>query len=423
MAVTVKKLSARKIFDSLGFPTLAGIMWLSDGRMVEASIANSQHNGEFAGEYMYDETDHYLGKGVDRSLQYVNDLIAPKLIGIDANKSREIDEWLKKSDPSERKEVLGVNTTFLISELFYKASALLAGQELYVYLNSLFAKMVPGGVPLARVPSPIFTMISGGNHGAKTLNFQEFSMVPSTGRSYEQALDLAFNLYHGLSKVFAYRNIFAGIGNDGAYIPSLASNIDAYEIIREAMLKSNIKVGVDVYFAMDIAAEFFFKGKYYLSDSPNPLNTDQFLERLNKLNNEYRSLILEDPCAIKDEAGWKKITATLGERAYIAADDLIQTNMNRLEYARKNALCNAVCVKPLQRGTVSEALEFAAAVRKAGMRVILSQMAAETEDSFIADFSVALQADFVKFGSITRGERLAKHNRMLQIETDLRKHA
>ncbi len=418
MAVTVKSFRAWKMFDAIGYPTVAGSFLLSDGHEVEASIPNTMHRGEYAGEYIYDDATFYNGRGVDRVLGYLNELIAPKLIGVDAGKCTEIDDWLKKSDPTEKKEALGVNTTFLVSALFYKAAAHASGVELFRFLNTLYGKLY-APIALARAPSPIFAMISGGSHGAKTLNFQEFSIVPSTGKTYAQALDIAFTLYHGLKQVFAYRNIFSGIGNDGAYIPSLASNIDAYEIIQEAIVKNGLKVGIDVYYAVDFAADYFFKGKYYLSDSTAPLSTDQFLERVLKLNNEYRALILEDVCATKDEGGWKKVTKELGERAYVAADDLVQTNKGRLAYAYKNQLCNAVCVKPMQRGTVGETLEFIAGARKAGMRIILSQMAGETGDTLIADLAAGVQADFVKFGSITRGERTAKHNRMLQIEPHL----
>ena len=184
-------------------------------------------------------------------------------------------------------------------------------------------------------------------------------------------------------------------------------------------MKFNYKLGLELYYSLDLAADFFFKGKYYLSDSPTPLTAENMVEKIKKLNDEYKFLLLEDAIASNDERGWKLIMRELGEKVFIVADDLTQTNKKQLEHAIANKLCNTVCVKPLQRGTIWETMEFVAGAKKGNLKIVISQMAAETNDTWIADFAIAMQAEFVKFGSVARGERMSKHNRMMQIEREL----
>lgn len=415
---SVKSLRATRIFDSDGYPTLQGVMTLDTGQVVTASIPNSQHIGKHSAVCMYDEGKSFLGQDVQKSAKYINELIAPKVTGIDPLKCMNVDIWLTKADSSENKEVLGANTTLLVSILFYKAAALVLNKPLYTYLNQVYEQHFDK-LPVIRIPSPIFNMISGGTHGAETLNFQEFHIVPSTGNTYVQAFEIAFNVYYELRKVFVYRSIFAGLGNDGAYIPSLSSNIDGLEIIKEAIAHYEYKLGLDLYYSLDVAADFFYKGKYYLSDNPVPLNSAEMVEKMMKLNEEYKFLLLEDVLSTKDESGWQMLMKELGNKVFIVGDDLTQTNKKQLEHAISNKLCNTVCVKPIQRGTIWEAMEFVAGAKKGKLKVIVSQMAVETNDAWIADFAVATQADFVKFGSLARGERIAKHNRMMEIEKEL----
>lgn len=415
---SVKSLRAEQAFDSDGFPTVRGILTLDTGQSVEAILPNGKHSGKFAADYIYDEEKPFLGQGIQKSVKYINELIAPKIVGTDPLKCKQIDIWLTKADPTEKKEVLGANTTFLVSILFYKAAARILNIPLYRFFHDQYEKNFEK-ISLIRMSSPIFNLISGGAHGSEILNFQEFHIVPSTGNTYAQAYEMAFNVYHELRKVFQYRNIFAGLGNDGAYVPALSSNIDGLEIIKEAIMKFNYKLGLELYYSLDLAADFFFKGKYYLSDSPTPLTAENMVEKVKKLNGEYKFLLLEDALASSDEGGWKLLMRELGEKVFIVADDLTQTNKKQLEHAIANKLCNTVCVKPLQRGTIWEAMEFVAGAKKGNLKIVVSQMAAETNDTWIADFAIAMQAEFVKFGSVARGERMAKHNRMMQIEKEL----
>ncbi|MCR4329141.1 MAG: hypothetical protein NUV65_01175 [Candidatus Roizmanbacteria bacterium] len=415
---SVKSLHAEQAFDSDGFPTTRGILELDNGMIVEATIPNGKHPGKFSAGYLYDEEKIYLGQGIQKSIKYINELIAPKIVGADPLKCKQIDIWLTKADSTENKEVLGANTTFLVSILFYKAASAVKNIPLYQFFHEQYEENFEK-LPIVDTPSPIFNLISGGAHGSELLNFQEFHIVPSTSKTYAQAYEMTFNIYHELRRVFQYRSIFAGLGNDGAYVPALSSNIDGLEIIKEAVTKFDYKLGLELYYSLDLAADFFYKGKYYLSDSPTPLSAENMIDKVKKLNEEYKFLLLEDALASKDDAGWKLLMQELGGKVFIVADDLTQTNKKQLEHAIANKLCNTVCVKPLQRGTIWETMEFVAGAKKGKLKIVVSQMAAETNDSWVADFAVAMQADFVKFGSVARGERIAKHQRMMQIEKEL----
>lgn len=392
--------------DSRGSFTVSGILTLSNGEMFETAIPNRISENKYAAIYI----------DTARSIKYINDLIAPKLVGANPLEYRQLDSWLMKADPTERKDVLGVNTVFLVSLLIYKAAAKLQNLELYVFLNKIFTEHF-GRTDILRLPAPIYSMIAGGHHGSMSLSFQEFSVLFSTSLNYSQSLQKALKLYAELFKVFQYRNIFSGVGNDGAYVPNLSSNIDALEILKEAISKTGDKVGLDIYFMLDAAASFLYKGgRYYMNDEVGNYDSTKLLEMYEKLFKEYRFLVLEDPFTDDDSRGWSSALQKMGDRSYIVGDDLISMNKTRLEKAIKEKLCSTVNIKVSQKGTIWEILEFIGAVRKANMKVLISQAAAESNESFIADLAVAVQAEFVKFGAPVRGERVAKHNRLLAIE-------
>lgn len=421
MANKIKNLIATQSFDSKGYPCLRGRLTLDDERMVEATVPNNHAPSKYAAGYLYDEGRFFSGRGINKSLKYINELLVPKLIGIDVLRYKDIDIWLQKADSTENREVLGANSLFLVSELVYKACALVKNIPIYRFINDIF-KADFGHTEEVGLPSPLFNFIGGGAHGSPTLNFQDYSLISSTGLSYAQALDRAIELYHELENAFTYRNIFTGVGDDGACVPKLSTNIDALEILKEVIQKQGLRVGIDVFYGLDLAAHSFYKNnKYYLSDIPNPFTTDQMVEYLQKIFKEYRLLILEDPFDDDDLDGWRKITAALGDKVYLVGDDLLGMNKKRFELAVSNKLCNAVNIKLTLRGTVQEALTLIAGARKGGMKIIISQSAYETNDSFLADFAVGVAADFVKFGAPCRGERIAKYNRLLEIEEELKK--
>ncbi|MEK9179724.1 MAG: hypothetical protein AAB893_04630 [Patescibacteria group bacterium] len=421
MAQTIKRIVARQIFNSRGLPTLEGILELSDGRVATASIGQGVHESKYAAEYLFDGDDTYSGKSVLRSMKFVNELLGPKLINVDISRVKDIDIWLYKADPTESKSTIGANTTLLISYLIYKAAALSVNMPVYRFINQFYNANF-GPREIQRLPSPEMTIISGGVHGKDSISFQDFGVVPSTGFSFSKSFHIGVELYHEITKVFLNRNIFAGLGEDGGYVPNLSANADALEIIKEAIMKRNLTVGIDIFFALDIAASFFYKnGKYYMSDQPNPMDGVKMAEYIETLSKEYRLLIVEDPVDESDTEGWKAMMRIMGERAYVMGDDLTATNKKQLEHAIKEQLCNLVDVKLSQRGTIWEAMEFIGGARKGNMKINVSQSAIETNDDFLADFAVGVQADFVKFGAPARGERIAKYNRLLKIEEEITK--
>ncbi len=408
MSVLIKTLKAYPEYDSSGNLTIGGKLVLNDGREVVASIAN---------HLSPKPTVTFLE--TNKAVRYINELLAPKLVNIDPRDYKKIDSWLDKIDQTPNKQLLGVNTTLLVSKLIYKAGALLLQKPLYVYLNELFSQNFQT-TPLKRIPIPIFTLISGASHGSASLNFQEFSIVFASNHRYSESVRRASDLHKELEKVFRYRNINNGVGIDGAYIPNLSSNFDALEIIKEALLKNGYKVGLDVFFALDIAASSFYKGgKYYVSEEIGTADTNHLLELYEKIFKEYRFLILEDPFVETDVNGWKQAMIKFSNRAYLLGDDLLMTDKSRLEKAAKNQLCSLADVKITLQPTVWKIMDFIATAQKLSLKVVMSQTALETNDDFISDLAVATQSEYVKFGPLVRGERVAKHNRLLLIEEEI----
>jgi len=408
--VLIKSLVAYTEYDSGGNLTLAGKLQLVDGRLFFASIPNNLTKAKLPLEFLE----------AGKAAKYINELIAPKLVNVNPQEHQKIDTWLDKIDQTANKQIIGANTTLLISKLLYRAGAAVAGLELYKYLRQVFHTNFYN-LEIKKLPIPLFNLISGGTHGSANLNFQEFAVVFSSSLSYAQSLERGAAMHKDLEKVFQYRNIFTGVGLDGAYVPNLSSNFDALEIIKEAVLKNGYKIGLDIFFALDIAANFFYKGsKYYLSEELGAIDTKGMLELYEKIFREYRFLILEDPFADSDTGGWKESVIKFGEKSFIMGDDLLVSQPQKLEKAAKEGLCSLVDTKLTLSPTIWKAFEFVGQAKKLLLKIMVSQSAFETNDDFVADFAVAIQADYVKFGPPQRGERVSKHNRLLAIESDLK---
>lgn len=409
MSGLIKSMEAFEEYDSNGGLTISGKLTLDSGLQVTASVPNYQSVNKLAAQYI--ETA--------KAVKYVNQLFGPKLVKVNVQEYKKIDFWLNEADKTEKKEVLGANTLLLISKLVYKAAAKVADLPLYRFLNQVYTSNFDK-LELKKMPSPIYTLITGGKHGAKALNFQEFSVIFSTGIGFSQSLERAVSLHRDLQTVFEYRNIFSGVGDDGAYVPNLSSNYDALEIIKEAILKNSYKIGIDIFFALDCAAQNYYKvGKYYLSQDIGSLDTSHLMEFYEKLFREYRFLVLEDPFAVEDSKGWQMAMQKFGSKAYILGDDLLSMNEKQLTVAINKKLCSTVDIKIFQRGTIWDTFGYITLARKAGMKILLSQSSIETNEDFLADLAVGIQAEFVKFGAPIRGERVAKYNRLLAIENEL----
>ena len=417
----IKKITAREILDSRGVPTLEGKLVTDNGIKVYANVSSGESLGRHEGIELRDnDRSRYGGLGVLKAMAYINQSIGPKLEGVEVNKLEEIDNWLLKADGDERYARLGVNTIMTISQLVLKAAAVDADLALYEFINKVYNERFNQHIALDRLPTAIYNMINGGSHGTKNLDFQEFHIVPSTSTLFSDSLQLAIEAYSGLKYLFYERNADVSVSEEGGFTPNLFTNTEALEIIKEVLLSKKMTLGVEVFTGIDCAPAYFFKDNHYgIKDKGNPLTPKEYMEFIIEAVNKYNMLILEDPFDEEDYQSWTKLTAEIGKQTYVVADDFVAGNLKRLQKAVEQNACNSVLLKSNQVATMSEMLRLIAEAKKSQIKVIISHRLGETNDSLVADLAVGVQADFVKFGSPARGERIAKYNRLLNIEYKL----
>jgi enolase len=368
------------------------------------------------------DKNRYNGYGVIKAVNNVNILINNKIRGIDALNQDFIDKTMIDMDGTPNKSKLGANAVLSVSMATAVAAANHQRVPLYAYLYQLFNRKYP--LKIERIPTPVFNMINGGLHGSGNLNFQEFHIIPATSKSFHEALEMGVVIYYAAKQILTYRNAVHSVGDEGGFAPNLFTNLDAFEVLMEAIRNTRYKFGVDVFFGLDMAASHFLTEQGYLiKDKPTAYKTDEFIGYLEDLHKKYRLLVLEDPLQENDWEGWTKLTAKLGRDILIVGDDLLCTNPERLEKAIKEKACSAILGKPNQIGSLTEFLEMATIAKKNDIKIIASHRSGETTDSFIADLAVAIQSEYVKFGAPARGERVVKYNRLLAIESELYPHS
>jgi len=416
----IKKIYAYEIIDSRGYPTVEGKLILDNGVSVTTSIPSGTSIGKSEALELRDKDPiRFEGMGVTKAVSYINELLGPKLIGVSPLKQEEIDMWMIKADGTKNKSKLGGNTLLTISQLMVKAAAADLRVNLFKYINSLYQSMFHSAIPLERLPDPIFNIINGGKHANNNLEFQEFQIIPSSSYSFTEAYRIGVEVYHELQKVLAYRNANISVGEEGGFAPDFPTNLDAIEILKETIAQKNLKIGLDVFLGLDVASSHFYTdGKYHIKDKSHPLGVEEYMDFIYKLATSYSILVLEDPLNEDDWSHWIKFNEKIPKNIYLVGDDLLTTNRERLEKAIREKACTTILIKPNQIGTITETLQVIDLARKNNFNYIVSHRSGETNDSFIADFAVAVQADFVKFGASARGERLAKYNRLWQIERE-----
>jgi enolase len=417
---TIKNIQAYEIIDSRGFPTIEGKLTLDDGRYVATSIPSGISVGKNEAVELRDQdANRFEGMGVLKPVAYINNLIAPKLVRVSPLKQVEVDNWLIKADGTKDKSRLGANTILTISQLFVKAGALISNQPIFQYINSLYEKMFKEKINLDRIPTPIFTLINGGSHSNNQLDFQEFQIIPSSANNFSTAYQKGVELFHQLKKILEFRNANISVGIEGGFTPNLATNLDGLDILIETINKKKLRLGIDIFLGLDIAANHFFENNYYhIKDRPQPLSSEKYLEFILKLLENYRIIILEDPVSEDDWKGWQKLNSQLSQETYLVGDDLLSSNKDLLTKAIKENVCNSLVIKPNQIGTITEVIEVFHLAKKNNFTAIISHRSGETTDDFVADLAVGLQADFVKFGAPSRGECVVKYNRLWQIERE-----
>jgi enolase len=410
---------AREILDSRGNPTIEVTCVLESGYRGVASVPAGASKGTYEAVELRDgDKERYNGMGVLKAVGNVNNEINSKIRGLDALDQAQVDKTMVSLDGTPNKSRLGANATLGVSHAIAAAAAAHQRQPLYLYLNSLFGKYFP--VKIERIPTPTFNIINGGMHGAGNLDFQEFHMVPASNKAFHEALEIGVMVYYAAKKILIYRNAVHSVGDEGGFAPNLYTNLDAFEVLVEAIKNTKYRFGFDAYLGLDTAASYFLKDRgYQIKDRPLPYSRDEFIGYYKELHEKYRLLLLEDALDEDDWDGWKKMTANLGADVLVVGDDHLATNLSRLERAIKEKSCSAILAKPNQIGSLSEFLAVCALAKKNDIKIIASHRSGETTDTFISDLAVAIQSDYVKFGAPARGERVVKYNRLLAIESEL----
>lgn len=418
----IKKIVSREILDSRGIPTVEACLTLDTEISVTAAASSGESIGEHEAKDLRDgDAQRFQGRGVLKAVSFINDLIAPKLVGVSCDRQIDVDYWLMKVDPSPTKTQFGVNSLLTVSQLLLKAAAADARLPLYKYVNQFFNKLFNNPFDIQKIPSPIFNMINGGKHGVKNLEFQEFQIIPLTSIPFSKALQMGAEMYHEVKKTLEYRNAGISVSEEGGFTPNLLTNHDALDLLKETITDRKLMIGVDIFLGLDLASSYFYKdGKYYIKDKAKPLKIDEYIDFLVELNKTFKILILEDAIEQEDFLGWKKMTQKTGSDTYIIGDDFLAGSKERVLRAIKENACSGLLLKLNQTSTITELFEVINLAKQGSLKVIFSQRLGETNDDFIADVAVGIQSDFIKFGPPVRGERVAKYNRLLAIEEELR---
>ncbi|MFH1069649.1 MAG: phosphopyruvate hydratase [Candidatus Glassbacteria bacterium] len=409
----ISDVAAREILDSRGNPTIEVEVFLDDGSFGRAAVPSGASTGEFEAVELRDgDKSRYLGKGVTKAVENVNEEIGPQVIGLDATNQAHLDSALIELDGTENKGKLGANAILGVSLATAKAAADFCGLPLYQYIGGVNAKVLP---------VPMMNILNGGSHAANNVDLQEFMVMPTGAGSFSEALRMGAEIFHNLKKVLHAKGYSTGVGDEGGFAPDLKSNEEAVEVILEAIEKAGYKVGEQVHLALDPAAsEFYENGKYVFKKSDGSVKSSEDMVRYwADWMDKYPIISLEDGLAEDDWEGWKLLTAELGRKVQLVGDDLFVTNTKRLARGIETGCANSILIKLNQIGTLTETLDAIQMAKQAGYTCVISHRSGETEDSTIADLAVATNAGQIKTGSASRTDRICKYNQLLRIEEEL----
>jgi enolase len=413
----IESVRALEILDSRGNPTVRVFLTLDNGITTSASVPSGASTGENeAVELRDDDGRRYGGKGVLKAVTNVNEVIAPQLVGMDPARQAEIDRMMIDLDGTPNKGKLGANAILGVSMAMARAAAAASGLPLYAYL---------GGPGVVRIPVPMMNILNGGKHAENSVDFQEFMAMPIGSPTFAEALRYGAQTFHALREILKKKKYATSVGDEGGFAPNLKSNEEACQLIVEAIETAGFKPGKDIAIVLDPAASSFFEdGLYHLSKSgQGKKNSAEMTNLYANWVKEYPILSIEDGLAETDWEGFSILTRVLGEKIQIIGDDLYVTNTRFISRGIQEKASNAVLIKLNQIGTVTETIEAVQLCRKAGWGFVISHRSGETEDTFLADFAVAMGGGQIKTGSACRSERVAKYNRLLEIEVELGKAA
>lgn len=403
---------ARQILDSRGNPTVEVEVSLAGGAMGRASVPSGASTGAHEAHELRDgNKDYYGGKGVESAVTNVNTRIAEELVGWDATEQLAIDNMMMDMDGTPNKSNLGANAVLGVSLAVARAAAQGLNLPLYRYL---------GGVAAHVLPVPMMNILNGGKHATDSTDFQEYMVLPVGAESFSQALQMGTETYHALKKVLQARGYSTNTGDEGGFAPSLKTNVEAFEVIMEAIQQAGYIPGEDIYLGMDAAAtELYQDGKYVLAREGRTLTSEQMVDLWEEWASKYPIISIEDGLHEDDWSGWELMVERLGNRLQIVGDDLLVTNVQRLDEAIQRGAANSILIKLNQIGTLSETIAAVMMAQRTGWSAIISHRSGETEDTTIADLVVALGAGQIKTGAPARSDRVAKYNQLLRIEEEL----
>ncbi len=409
MEMKIKNIIAREILDSRGNPTVEATVILEDNTEATASVPSGASTGVHEALELRDNDMHrYLGKGVLKAVSNINDIIKPKLIGLDVQNQKEIDELLINLDGTPNKAVLGANAILAVSLACLKASSKCAKKELFEYIGR--------GTYMPRM---MMNILNGGAHADNGLDCQEFMIIPMH-KEINENVRIGSEVFHSLKQILKTERLSTGVGDEGGFAPNINSTLEALNLIMDAIKASGYVPGKDVYLALDVAASEFYNNGVYSFEGKNR-KKEQMIEFYEYIIEKFPIVSIEDGMAEDDYEGWQLLTERLGDRIQLVGDDLFVTNKKLLEVGIEKHMANAVLIKLNQIGTVTEAIETILLAKRNKYSTIISHRSGETEDTFIADFAVGLNLGQIKTGSMSRGERICKYNRLMRINEKLNK--
>lgn len=415
----IDEVRALEVLDSRGNPTVQVEVVLEDGSEGVALVPSGASTGSFEAVELRDgDKSRYLGKGVLKAVENVNTLIREKIVGMNAYDQVTLDKTLIELDGTENKAKLGANATLGVSLAVAKAAANSLGMELYNYIGGPNAKVLP---------TPMMNILNGGKHADNTVSTQEFMIMPVGAKSFTECMRMSTEIYHTLKKVLKEKGLASGVGDEGGFAPNLSSDEEALKLIVEAIEKAGYKPGEEVCLALDVASTEMYdeakkigkEGNYYFWKTDELKTPEEMMDFLAELVEKYPIISIEDGLAEEDWENWKKLTDRLGDKVQFVGDDLFVTNIKRLQKGLDNKTANSILIKLNQIGTLTETLDAIELAKKNGYTAVVSHRSGETEDTTLADVAVATNAGQIKTGAPCRTDRVAKYNRLLNIENDL----
>jgi len=404
---------AREILDSRGNPTVEVEVQLESGAWGRAAVPSGASTGKREAVELRDgDAQRYGGKGVQQAVRNVEETISPEIDGMEASEQAAVDQALLELDGTPNKSALGANAILAVSLAVARAAADDAGLPLYAYL---------GGVGGRLLPVPLVNVINGGAHADNGIDFQEFMLVPAGADSFGNAIRMAVEAFHALKEALKEKKLGTGLGDEGGFAPALGSNTAALDFLMQAIERAGYRPGDDIALALDVAASEFAQdnGRYRLRREGVTLDSEELISRYEAIVDRYPIVSIEDGLGEDDWAGWAMLTRRLGGRVQLVGDDLFVTNPAVIQQGIQKGLANAVLVKVNQVGTLTETLDAVELAKRAGYGTVISHRSGETEDTFVADLAVAVNAGQIKTGSVARSERTAKYNQLLRIEEEL----